>query len=314
MMKQWYENYRVLPPGFNLDGLCGCAYWKALFKSCIPDPVLDPYFGVGGFHSFLLHGPCGNGKLTLSLALASELCDAGYVFVRIPGLILAGTSQVEACGNIQELFNGILSGAMAENAAGCYLLVEDVLPLCNDGLTARTLADAISSVEDWELPVVIAATVEDMVQVPMFLRKVFMTCAIGLPGTSERRAFLENVFEDRIPRSSKLKYKDMADMTEGFNYERLTKLSALAGMLMKQHAQQLYGKNPERIIHTLEQGQLFMTKEMFEEMVEHLTGNGKVVPAGGESVEAPVVAEILQEPVASKDFMSVFDDMDEDAL
>ena len=355
MMMNWYENYRALPPGFKLDRLCGCEYWKLMFKSCIPDPVLDSCFGVGSFHSFLLHGPSGNGKLTLALALAKELYDAGYIFLRIPGLDLAGASKEEACKNIRELFDSILSGAMAENAAGCYLLVEEIQPLCKDALTARNFADAVVAAEDWELPVIVASTVEDFPQVPTYVRKVFVTCAIGLPDESDRRTFLENIFEDRIPRSSKLKYKDMTDLTEGFNYDQLTKLSALAGMLMKQHAQQLYGGDSKRILQALEQEQLFMTKDMFESMVGHLSsagsggnqvagqystamnglsaipyqgfsygggiGNGNGLLGGGTTGGSDYVSglprdvtDALQELEAPKDFMSAFEDMDEDAL
>lgn len=333
-MIQWFETCRMPDPGFGLDALCGCAYWKALFKGCLPEPALDGYFGVSSSHSFLLYGSAGNGKRTLAMALAGELYKIGYELICVPGMILEGATSTQTCKNIKECFGAVISGAMAEPAAGCCLFVEDLAPICKDGLAAWTLSDCVARAEDGELPMIIVASVEQLSDVPRCLQKAMLPCGVGCPDAKERRAFLENVFEGRIPRSSKLKYGDMVQMTEGFNYGALTRISVLAGMLMKQYALELYGA-PEQAMEALGSGGLFMSKDMFEQIIGQLRADGAGYGgmaasaedaagrnfgglAAGEMLSGNGLAGISDVPVAvtneSKDFMSAFDDMDIDAL
>lgn len=330
-MKQWFEIYRAPNPGFGLDALCGCIYWKTLFKSCLPEPVLDEYFGVASCHSFLLYGPAGNGKRTLAMALAGELYGAGYALVDIPGVALKGADPTETSKNIRECFGAVTAGTMAEQAVGCCLFVEDIAPICTDGLAAWTLADCVARAGDGTLPMVIVASVQQLVDVPLCLQKAMLPCGVGYPDDKERRLFLENVFEGRIPRSSKLKYGDMVQMTEGFNYGTLTRLSVLAGMLMKQNALELYD-TPEMAMEALGSGLLFMSKDMFEHMIGQLKGDGAGGPAGaaagpggvmpgasvglggGSMAAMAAMTAVPAEKAGPRDFMSAFDDMDLDAL
>ncbi len=77
--------------------------------------------------------------------------------------------------------------------------------------------------------------------------------------------------EGCLPHEHGLSYKKMAEMTEGFNYDKLDKLTGLAAMMLKQRMKFLFGKDREQMVLARQQGLVFITEEMFHQMVKHLS-------------------------------------------
>ncbi len=268
-MGQWLRTYEEKAPALRLDGLCGCGYWKALLKSCVPDPDLDAYFGVGRTHAFLLCGPAGVGKTTLARALAGELGAVGYRFAAVPGEALKGESEEEDCERIGELFLE-LEEAAASGETGWCLLLDDLTPLAEEKRAMRVLCMKLQGMAQAGLPFTAAATAESLALFPAFLDKYMIPCRISPPDEQERREYLEDMFERRIHRESGLSYDWMVKQTEGFTYRELSDLSKLAGMLMKQKALDLFGHRRDLMAEALKTGKISMTKDLFIQMTERL--------------------------------------------
>lgn len=268
-MGQWLSTYEEKAPAQRLDGLCGCGYWKALLKSCVPDPDLDAYFGVEKTHAFLLCGPAGVGKTTLARALAGELGAVGYRFAAVPGEALKGESEEEDCGRIAALFRE-LEEAAADGETGWCLLLDDLTPLAGEKRAMRVLCVKLQDMAGAGLPFTAAATAESLELFPAFLDKYMIPCRISPPDEQERREYLEDMFERRIHRESGLSYDWMVKQTEGLTYRELSDLSRLAGMLMKQKALDLFGYRRELMAEAIKNGKISMTKELFVQMTGRL--------------------------------------------
>ena len=268
-MSQWLSTYRALVPDYGLSRLCGCSYWKSVFGACVPDPELDRQFSIPSTHAFFLYGAEGNGKRTLAGALAADLVKKDYLFSRIPGGDLAGENEAETAENISALLEEI-PGAIGADTAGVCVLIEDFQFLVEDKKTVRALETGLERLMNHQASCVIIGVAETREHYPARLEKLMLPCPIGLPDEKERREYLERAMEDDLPHEHGLSYKKMAEMTEGLNYDKLDKLIGLAAMLLKQRMKFLFGKNREQMAVARRQGLVFITEEMFRQMVEHL--------------------------------------------
>ena len=90
MMNQWLMPIPTERLNLRFDDLCGCGYWKDLFSGCLPWQPLDQRLDMEQTAFFILCGPSGRGKATLSMALASELAGLGCGFFLGPSLFFGG--------------------------------------------------------------------------------------------------------------------------------------------------------------------------------------------------------------------------------
>lgn len=268
-MGEWITKFETKIPKLRLEQLCGCSYWKMLFQSCIPDPILDGHFGVGNTHAFLLYGPVGCGRTTLALACAGNMGEAGYRFLYLDGNTRKARQEEENARVLGELFQEI-QGEICDPGQGCFLFLEDAEPFLEDAGAACVLEREFRVMEEKNSAFTMMAAVESAANVPPFLKTCMLPCRIRRPDENERRLYLENVFEGRIPRASGLSYEWMTERTEGFTYQNMSDLSRLAAMMLKQKALWYYKDRKEQMVQALETGAVRLTRELFSEITEQL--------------------------------------------
>ncbi len=239
-MGEWLKQLERQSPKLRLEQLCGCGYWKQLFESCIPDQQLDEHYGVGNTNAFLLYGPEGVGKRTLALACAGTWGDAGYRFLVFPRQSELENEERGIQQIVTEIFQEIIK-ELRSSENGYFLLIEDIHWMIKEKKTAEIFKEKIQEMEEENLLFTVIGILEHIEEMDDSVKKYFLPCRLENPDQEERRIYLENVFEGRIPRSNGLSYSFMVEKTEGFLYQQMSDLSRLAGMLLKQKALQLYG-------------------------------------------------------------------------
>lgn len=261
---QWLPNFRQESPGFGLDALCGVRPWKRMFKGCLPAGALDEAIGLSSAYFFLICGPAGIGKQTICTALAGDLCERGYTYIRIPGIALAGESDNEACANIRSFFDEIEAG-VGENAAGYYIWIDSMESLCGFKRAGWLLAQQMQRLEDNEIPCVIAATIKDGREASAEVKKMMTICQLEVPESVDRRTYLENYFESMAV-DENLSIGQMTEMTEGFSYAQLAKTVTVTKMLVKEK-EMAEAIDPSDYASDIEMGRVEVDADMFEAAV-----------------------------------------------
>ncbi len=278
-MGEWLKQLERQSPKLRLEQLCGCGYWKQLFQSCIPDQQLDEHYGVGNTHAFLLYGPEGVGKRTLALACAGTWGDAGYRFLVFPRQSELENEERGIQQIVTEIFQEIIK-ELRSSENGYFLLIEDIHWMIKEKKTAEIFKEKIQEMEEENLLFTVIGILEHIEEMDDSVKKYFLPCRLENPDQEERRIYLENVFEGRIPRSNGLSYSFMVEKTEGFLYQQMSDLSRLAGMLLKQKALQLYGNRRTELTEAWNRGTVCLTKDLFLAMVKQLENVSGKQPIG----------------------------------
>ena len=320
-MGEWLKQLERQSPKLRLEQLCGCGYWKQLFQSCIPDQQLDEHYGVGNTHAFLLYGPEGVGKRTLALACAGTWGDAGYRFLVFPRQSELENEERGIQQIVTEIFQEIIK-ELRSSENGYFLLIEDIHWMIKEKKTAEIFKEKIQEMEEENLLFTVIGILEHIEEMDDSVKKYFLPCRLENPDQEERRIYLENVFEGRIPRSNGLSYSFMVEKTEGFLYQQMSDLSRLAGMLLKQKALQLYGNRRTELTEAWNRGTVCLTKDLFLAMVKQLENVSGKQPIGlmkKEEQEIPTLqisnqeeqnSGSLTDQAENTDFMKDLLDMD----
>ncbi len=320
-MGEWLKQLERQSPKLRLEQLCGCGYWKQLFQSCIPDQQLDEHYGVGNTHAFLLYGPEGVGKRTLALACAGTWGDAGYRFLVFPRQSELENEERGIQQIVTEIFQEIIK-ELRSSENGYFLLIEDIHWMIKEKKTAEIFKEKIQEMEEENLLFTVIGILEHIEEMDDSVKKYFLPCRLENPDQEERRIYLENVFEGRIPRSNGLSYSFMVEKTEGFLYQQMSDLSRLAGMLLKQKALQLYGNRRTELTEAWNRGTVCLTKDLFLAMVKQLENVSGKQPIGlmkKEEQEIPTLqisnqeeqnSGLLTDQAEDTDFMKDLLDMD----
>ena len=244
MMNQWLMPIPTERLNLRFDDLCGCGYWKDLFSGCLPWQPLDQRLDMEQTAFFILCGPSGRGKATLSMALASELAVWGYECFEVPAFLLVGDSAKEARQHVDALFNEILAFFDDTNHTGCYIDLGNMEKFCERQECLWGFTRGLEFLKDKNLPCVITASADGAKRLPAGLKKLGIVCPIGLPDGNERWAYLDVCFINggeridglpagAIPRDPALSLNDMEDLTQGFDYGALHTLVQVCKRLLK---------------------------------------------------------------------------------
>lgn len=244
MTNQWLMPISTERLNIRFDDLCGCAYWKDLFLGSLPWQSLDVRLEMEQTAFFILCGPSGRGKATLSKALASELAVQGYECFDVPAFLLAGDSTKEARQQVEALFNEILVFFDDTNHTGCYIDLGSIEKLCERQECLWVFIRGLELLTDKNLSCVITASADEVQRLPAGLKKLGIVCPIGLPDGNDRWAYFDACFINGgermdglpagvIPRDPALSLNDMEDLTQGFDYGALHTLVQVCKRLLK---------------------------------------------------------------------------------
>ncbi|HIU02811.1 MAG TPA: ATP-binding protein [Candidatus Onthocola gallistercoris] len=268
---KWMEDFRK-EPAYGLSAVCGFHEWKRLFGGCIPDGELDPLFHVSVCQMFLLWGAAGSGKSTLCEALAGELALAGYVYIRIPALLMAGNDSDQACENVKS-FGSALKDQLEQGKKIC-LFLEHVEYLTESPSACRIMEQIFTDIENREWPFILTATANDRRMVCPELAKSMLDGPVRPPGRKDRRRFLQTFLSPFLSETSPVSLEYLTEHTEGLTYGRLMKLINCFRLALKQETAIRYEFREKAIRQAMEKGDIVISPSMAETLLQQAASDG----------------------------------------
>ena len=310
--EQWIESFYQENCGCALEDICGQHFWKQIMKGCICVKELDDLFDIRPSWGLFLCGEAGTGKSTLAQAFLGELEKAGYrvIYLRAADLLAETEQDLSRAAQLQEV-------CMREKTA---VFLDDAEDLCDRIPVAEKLAEGFSMLKNHQCPVVWILAAADEKNIPPVLREQLLLCQIGLPDRREREEYFEAMLGKFIDSGVRCSAGNMAEMTEKFNYEQLSRIVDFAKNLLKQKALDQY-HTIDKIQEAAKKGLIFIEREQFTLIVEKVRKkeiakpmemiSGKIVmPAAMPSQPAIETAEGVSsglDPISLDDELEMLD-------
>lgn len=177
--------------------------------------------------SVLISGPRGVGKTTLVHQVAKQL---GVFAVEVPFTELTGQSELHLLENVREQV------VKAEALSPCLLYLSRFFPVEKDNEEAElrigaVLSECIRSLSQHQRNIPLIACVEDLNEVPKFVRQCFLyELQLEAPDQAARREFFQHAAVTTAF-SSDVDLSEIAQLTAGRTCGELSALIADAGSL-----------------------------------------------------------------------------------
>ncbi|RLN55642.1 hypothetical protein BBJ28_00012291 [Nothophytophthora sp. Chile5] len=177
--------------------------------------------------SVLLSGARGVGKRTLVHQVAKHL---GVLVVEVPFTELTGQSELHLLENVREQVS------KAQALSPCLLYISRFFPVEKDNEEAElrigaVLSECIRSLSQHQHNIPLIACVEDVNEVPKFIRQCFLyEMQLEAPDQTKRLDFLQHISAS-IELNEAVDLKEIAQLTAGRTYGELSALLADAGAL-----------------------------------------------------------------------------------
>ncbi|KAL4118354.1 hypothetical protein PRIC2_010680 [Phytophthora ramorum] len=177
--------------------------------------------------SVLLSGARGVGKKTLVHQVAKQL---GVVTVEVPFTELTGQSELHLLENVRNQVS------KAQALSPCLLYISHLFPVEKDNEEAElrigaVLSECIRSLSQNQHSIPLIACVEDVNEVPKFIRQCFLyEMHLEAPDQPKRLEFLQHMAAS-IELSEDVDLKEVAQLTAGRTYGELSAMLADAGSL-----------------------------------------------------------------------------------
>ncbi|KAL3659276.1 hypothetical protein V7S43_015854 [Phytophthora oleae] len=177
--------------------------------------------------SVLLSGARGVGKRTLVHQVAKQL---GVITVEVPFTELTGQSELHLLENVRDQVS------KAQALSPCLLYISHLFPVEKDNEEAElrigaVLSECIRSLSQNQHSIPLIACVEDVNEVPKFIRQCFLyEMHLEAPDQSKRLEFLQHMSAS-VELSDDVGMTEVAQLTAGRTYGELSAMLADAGSL-----------------------------------------------------------------------------------
>ncbi|KAG2852103.1 Peroxisomal biogenesis factor 6 [Phytophthora cactorum] len=177
--------------------------------------------------SVLLSGARGVGKTTLVHQVAKQL---GVITVEVPFTELTGQSELHLLENVRDQVS------KAQALSPCLLYISHLFPVEKDNEEAElrigaVLSECIRSLSQNQHSIPLIACVEDVNEVPKFIRQCFLyEMHLEAPDLSKRLEFLQHLAAS-IELGEDVDLTEIAQLTAGRTYGELSAMLADAGSL-----------------------------------------------------------------------------------
>lgn len=177
--------------------------------------------------SVLLSGARGVGKRTLVHQVAKQL---GVITVEVPFTELTGQSELHLLENVRDQVS------KAQALSPCLLYISHLFPVEKDNEEAElrigaVLSECIRSLSQNQHSIPLIACVEDVNEVPKFIRQCFLyEMHLEAPDQRKRLEFLRHMAAS-IALSEDVDLEEVAQLTAGRTYGELSAMLADAGSL-----------------------------------------------------------------------------------
>lgn len=261
--EQWIRSFYQSDCGCSLDDLCGRHFWRQFLKGCIYQEDLDEAFYMSSFWGLLFCGKSGIGKSALAQAFLGELENNGYqlIYLRTEEILKNSTEALQRAEWLK--MECIKWGKTV-------ICLEDAEVLREETAVAERLAEGIDFLRQNNSPCIWILVTEKENDIPKILRKQLEICRLELPTMDERTEYFQRVFEPLGRKWGVFRYRQMAELTETFDFRQLRQTTVLFKALLKQDLLEQYDNDWTDVERLAKAGELPMKEELFCRAVEQV--------------------------------------------
>lgn len=286
--------------GYSFVSLVGCDHQKAVLAGAIPNELLDEMLGLENHHTFLLYGEQGNGKSTIALAFGGELAVHEYTHICISN---DNTFDTEERISLLEQLKNML---YENQDLGYYLQVEDV-DLMEDPDFIRALYSLLTFVNRDDLRLITLITSQSLEKLPASLLQLGSVIYQGCPDMAQRKVFFQRRLGNSIPMASNCGFGTLAELTENYNYEKLTRFVFYTCLMIKSEAMNRCGTDVSRLQKAIHANGICLDRRKAEMITDNIAQEFKMqtteqiayLPGMVTAAEATVAA--IEEAVTKDD-------------
>lgn len=261
--EQWVRSFYQSDCGCSLDDICGRQFWRKFLKGCIYQEELDDAFGISPFWGLLFCGKDGIGKSTLALTFLGELENNGYQLIYLTAEELL-KDQREAVHRAEQLKIECIKWG---KAAVC---LENAGALQEEFAVAEQLAEDISFLRQNNCPCIWVLVTEREDDIPQVLQRQLYPCRLELPTQDERTEYFSLMMSSIIGEQGSFQCRQMAELTDGFDFSQLGQTAAFYKTLLKQSLMEQYENDWLAVLRVAENGEIPMRKDLFGKIVEQI--------------------------------------------
>lgn len=254
-MSNYFEKYRVDMPAEPLwEGLVGADEYHSILDGIIFDSVLDNHqYKVSLFQTFLFHGSFGSGKSSFASAIAADCSKCGYVCIEIPGFAFYGDTEEKTAEKVTEFMEELKDKIFESDEIHYFIFIDDFSFIASSKLACRIFKYYKEHL-DGIVNCVLVSTIESLEDVDSSVLKAFTVCRFENPSREERVEYWNRVIKKKfVPLITvELQIGDdlMADMTDGFSYGMLNRLTEM--MMLYVRGNLKFSRSSDKIIITPE--------------------------------------------------------------
>lgn len=290
-IEKWYQKQ----PNHGFDDIVGMDDLKATIKSEILNNIgwdsTDELLHILKSKSFLFYGPFGTGKTFFIEAIAKELMEKGFKFIKLSGSDVhdsyVGVGEKKVNTAIRE----------AVDNAPCVLFFDEIDNMCAriDGNTeghekrlSIAFRESYDMIVNSNKPIVFLAATNypDRIDSAM-LSRIKEYILVPLPSEEVRYKYFDDFLKKtKIKCSDDISVEDMVDATDNYSFRDLQKVTDGLKSLVKKKAKEefsVYDENKkilqkesdENVADAIIQGKIMMTKELFDSVKNSISPEKK---------------------------------------
>ena len=284
MIEKWYQTEK---PNHSLDDVVGMDEMKIIIREELLDNIgwnkTDAYLKIPNLKSFLFYGPFGTGKSYFIEAVASELMDKGFKFIK-----LAGSDVHDSFVGVGEKVVRAAFQEAVDNAP-CILYMDEFENMCSDRADSKEGHEkrlSVAFMESYNIlvgcdkPVIFLAATNypDKIEKAMISR-IMSFVKVPLPSEEVRVNYFNKKLKSLIHFGDDIDAEYMADTTDNYCFRDLDKISVKSYQKIKQQAIQKFAvrdenghikqcdESDEKVVAAIANGDVFITKEFYDEIL-----------------------------------------------
>lgn len=284
MIEKWYQKEK---PNHSLDDVVGMEEMKRIIREELLDNIgwnkTDAYLKIPNLKSFLLYGPFGTGKSYFIEAVARDLMDKGFKFIKLSG------------SDVHDSFVGVgekvVRAAFQEavDNAPCILYMDEFENMCSDRADSKEGHEkrlSVAFMESYNIlvgcdkPVIFLAATNypDKIEKAMISR-IMTFVKVPLPSEEVRVNYFQKKLQSLIHFGEDVDAEYMADATDNYCFRDLDKIAVKSYQRIKRQAIEKFAvhdedghvkqceESDEKVVEAIANGSVFITKDLFDEIL-----------------------------------------------
>lgn len=267
-VKKWFKE----PPKHSFDDVSGMEKLKKTLRKGVNryHKILRKYLNLPNVQSYLFVGPPGCGKTYIIEAFAHELMEKDYKYISVVASDILSKLVGESEKKVQRLFEE------AEKNAPCIVFIDEIDALCKNrsgdvpeytkSLTTSFLTgyNMLKNSKDKDIVFISATNYPNNIDDAMIDR--IQLIEVPLPDEEARKSAFRRVFQPVMKLKEDIDFSYMAKQSNNYNYRDIERLNVSIKKKLVEEITEVQGMTDEEGIEALKNGQICLTKELFDKI------------------------------------------------